>query len=401
MTTPWHLELLGLPAHADAVAVRRAYAAAMRQLDPETDPAGFARLREAYVEARAYCEEAGATADETATPDALPLHDAPAEPLAAEGKETSANDDERLPPDAASPAVAVDHTVTLAWRFAADVGARSPETIAALLDDVVAELRTQYIDAPGQFEEHLIDLVGMQRIAQRAHVFAAAEARFHWNEVGHLAALDERGRWIEIVLAQRETWLAMDATRRSGWLDLLAHAEERLDTAAIRRWPEIQQLHERFPAWLSLHVLTETLEAWQRHFEALPLSTRQEYMQRAPDASVYLAATLLDARKIKERRSQWQAAATFILALAVGALTIIFNASKHAPSSTWGSMPLPNDTPAQCDEIYARLGARGDISVAAPLPSADAEDLKARAHRCALAGHWRAPARNGSGAVPR
>lgn len=396
MATPWHLELLGLPAHADALAVRRAYAVAMRQLDPETDPAGFARLREAYVEARAYCEEAWATAAETATPDALPLHDAPAKPSAADGVEAAANDDSS-PPAAASPAVAVDHTVTLAWRFAADVGARPPETIAALLDDVVAELRMQYIDAPGQFEEHLIDLVGMQRIAQRAHVFAAAEARFHWNEVGHLAALDERGRWIEIVLAQRETWLAMDATRRSAWMDLLAHAEERLDTAAIRRWPEIQQLQERFPAWLSLHVLTETLEAWQRHFDALPPSMRQEYTQRAPDASAYLAATLLEARKAKERRSQWQAAATFVLALAMGALTMIFNASKHAPSATWNTMPIHNDTPAQCSEIYARLNARGDVPNARPVPLNELDELKVRGHRCALAGHWHAPAPGGSG----
>ena len=42
---PW--SVLGLDADADAGSIRKAYAARLKAIDPDVDPAGFARLREA------------------------------------------------------------------------------------------------------------------------------------------------------------------------------------------------------------------------------------------------------------------------------------------------------------------------------------------------------------------
>jgi len=353
MTPPWHLDFLGLPPHADEVAVRRAYAVAVRKIDPAVDPDAFQHLRHAYEAARAWCvqTEAEASAPEVATV-------APAG--VADGEDKPSPDE--------SPVVPPDFTVTLAWRFAADVGAHRAEGIPRMLDDILAELRTQYIDAPGQFEEHLIDLVGLRRIAHRAEVFAAAETRFHWNEVGHLAGLGQRGRWVESVLSQREAWLSLAVERQRTWLELCARAEARLDSALVRHWPEIAKLNERFPAWLGLHLSGETLQAWRDAFDAQSPSAREREHQRSSSRVIAL----------------------LVLTVVVGVVNVAVQGWPHSWAMSMTSpfaASHPPDTPRQCVELYTRLD-RPDAFAGKGVDEIDT--LKARAHRCQLSGHWHA-----------
>lgn len=377
MTLPWHLDILGLPAHADEIAVRRAYAAAVRKIDPATDPDAFQRLRHAYEAARAWCEQMDTTVATSG--------EAPA--LTASSTTGGAVD---KPSPEESPSLPVDYTVTLAWRFAADVGAHRAEGIPRMLDDILVELRTQYIDAPGQFEEHLIDLVGLQRIAHRAEVFAAAETRFHWDEVGHLAALGERGRWIESVLSQREAWLSLAPDRQRAWLELFARAETHLDKALIRHWPEIAKLNERFPAWLSLHLSGETLQAWHAAFDAQSASARDVFMKIAAPETAYLPAQAVAEREREQQRSTSRLAAFLVLAVVIGFVNLAIQGWPRSRATSMTSpleASLPPDTPRQCVELYTQLnspdafeGKRAD----------EIDTLKARAHRCQRAGHWHA-----------
>ncbi|MDQ0010956.1 hypothetical protein J2T07_003162 [Luteibacter jiangsuensis] len=362
MTPPWHLDVLGLPAHADEIAVRRAYAAAVRKIDPAIDPDAFQHLRRAYEAARTWCEQMDTTA---ATNGEAPAG-GPA--VAASGAMAGAVDKEDKPSPEESPVLPVDYTVTLAWRFAADVGARRAEGIPRMLDDILAELRTQYIDAPGQFEEHLIDLVGLQRIAHRAEVFAAAETRFHWDEVGHLAALGQRGRWIEGVLSQREAWLSLAVDRQRAWLELFARAEARFDSALVRHWPEIAKLNERFPAWLSLHLSSETLQAWRMEFDARSSAVP----------------------KRSYRRMGWCAAVLLAAIGVVGLARIAVNDLLHSPSlplaSFLGASPS-GDTPHRCMELYKELDKPDAFAGKQP---DEVDALKTRARRCQQAGRWHA-----------
>lgn len=376
----WHLEALGLPAHADLVAVRRAYAAALRGIDQAADPAGFARLREAYEAARAWCEQADAAARETA-PTEVPA------PVNEEPGECDAAPERQQQPEGQA---YVDPTITLAWRFAADVGARRIEAVPQLLEEALVYLRTQYIDAPGRFEEYLIDLLGLQRIGHRAAVFAAAEEQFHWREVGHLAALGQRGQWIELVLAQREDWLALAEDRRSAWLELFARAETRLDSSLLRHWPEMAKLQERFPAWLSLHVSGETLQAWKDAFEAQSPAAREAFARMAPPASAYLPAPAATTRRRSKDRREWGLPASLALMLLIGIGNVAFNSTHRTADLSLTPLPLsvPADTPRQCMELYARMDKPDAF---AGMTADEVETMKARGARCAQRGDWHPP----------
>ncbi|URL58134.1 J domain-containing protein [Luteibacter flocculans] len=385
MTSPF--EALGLPEHADLVAVRRAYATALRRIDPAVDPEAFAQLRDAYETARRACEseQVPETAAEMDTP--APPNEAVEEKAAEADVETAASTSEEAPPPR------VDPTVTLAWRFAADVGARRPEAIPHLLGEVLAELRTQYIDAPGVFEEYLIDLIGLQRIGHRAAVFAAAEQQFHWHEVGRLASLGQRGQWIEVVMAQREAWSSLAEDRRREWLALFERAEAHMDTSLVRHWPEIRKLNERFPGWLSLHVSGETLQAWRTAYEAQPTATRDMYEKLAPTEQAYLPAHLAAAREKANSRRSSRAVAFFLLAIFVGIVHLIGNLHSSGYSLALPTSPPLPDTPRQCAELYAALD-RPDAFAA----KSDEEVglLKSRADACARRGHWHAPTAAGT-----
>lgn len=372
--TPWHLRALGLPAYADRVAVRRAYATALRRIDPATDPEGFARLREAYEGARAWCDASDGTPPDAGDAGTSPGEHAPPR--------------EAGPDDAAHATPVADPTVTLAWRFAADVGARRAESASALLAAALAEVRKQYIDAPGRFEEYLIDLVGLQRIAHRAAVFAAAEEQCHWHEVGHLAALGERGQWIEAVLAQRDAWDELAAERRQAWLDVFARAEARLDTSLLRDWPDVARLNERYPAWLSLHVSSETLQAWQAMFEAQTPSARDVFQRMASPESAYLPAQVAASRARARQRSMSWTVAMFVLAMLVGISQLVVGGLRQGLSLSYDSTPIPADTPRQCVELYGEFDRPDALT---GHPPAEVERLKLRAHRCARAGHWHPP----------
>lgn len=391
-TTLWHLDVLGLPIHADEVAVRRAYAIALRRIDQEAEPEAFERLRHAYEAARTWCAQVSDATDNASLAKAdptAPVEDIPANTAPFEDAPASSVPEDKPPPDAA-PTVPVDYTVTLAWRFAADVGARRADTIPQMLDGILAELRTQYIDAPGQFEEHLIDLVGHQRIGHRPEVFAAAEARFHWSEVGHLSALGQRGQWIELVLAQREAWLALAATRRQEWIELFARAEARLDTSLLPRWPEMAKLQERFPAWISLHVSDETLQAWNAAFDAQASSARDVYRHLAPPESVYFPEPAV-ARTTKRQRSTVNLLAVFFLTMFAGAAHFVLNSVREGfPTSLTSPLasPLSSDTPRQCVELYAQMDKPDAFTGKS---NEEVATLKARAHHCNQRGHWHAP----------
>lgn len=358
----WHLEALGLPPHADGVAVRRAYAARLRQLDPAADPAAFQQLRAAYEAAQSWCDEQPDTEGLDRTSEEQVSH-----------------------PAMAQAAPAQDDAATDAMRRLAEGLVRiDADGIPAFLDEILASLRLGYIDSPGQFEDLFIDGLRHTTLARRAELFDAASAAFNWHEVGHLRARDPRAEWIARVLSQREAWLSLESGWRSTWLGLLARAQERMDDALVRRWPDIDRLHRTLPDWLTLHLNPAEREAWQAAFERLPDAERDECQRRAAPAS---AVVPKPSRKHRPRipPTAW-AIGWFALMLCYLIGNALFTVSKRG-----GAEPLPDFrqaplSPSECMALYARFEQPDPF---AGMPASDVIQIKRRAQRCALDGHWK------------
>jgi len=221
-----------------------------------------------------------------------------------------------------------DPTLDLALGFAADVGKQPVTAVQGLLANALAELRKRYIDAPGQFEEHLIDLLVTQRIGQRVAVFEAAADAFHWRLADHLDALGSRGDWIRRVLTEGDDWLALNERRRFEWLDLAALGEAGLDAPLVPRWPEMRIMRERFPTLIGLFVSTGTLANWEAAFDALPASSRDRPKRVAPDAESRLSTAAAAADRDR-RRKAWRAAVLIAVALALCAFALWHGALRR------------------------------------------------------------------------
>ena len=304
MSMPWFLELLDLPAHADERAVRRAYAARVKLIDPGTDPAAFARLREAYEAARAWADDeehdvaiaVNPAPRMTAEPapitpprehvvplveltplvvgESLPVA-APHEP-AVELEDVS--DDETASQPPAPPVNPQEQATRLMERFAARIAAGGERDIRLELEACTVELRLQYIDAPGIFEEVLIDHLASGLVGKRAAVFALASGHFHWQEIGHVAALGSRGAWIEAVESQRMAWNGLAPLARTSMLSLIERAAATkglLPGDIVSRWIEVRDAFRRFPAYLGLYLTPAHQHEWALRYEALPDPERQ------------------------------------------------------------------------------------------------------------------------------
>lgn len=268
MSMPWFLALLQLPLHADERSVRRAYALRLKLIDPATDPAGFAQLREAYEAARAW------VADEDHIVDV----NVEAPPPAAEPEPEPARVDDASPLPAVVAINPQEEAIRLIDWLATRIAYGEASDIRQDLEACTAKLRLQYIDAPGIFEDVLIDRLARGLLRKRAYVFDFAAQHFHWQEIGHLAALGPKGMWIDAVESQRMAWAGLPPLIRANRLSLIERAEASkgaLPSQIVRRWFEVRDDFRRFPAYLGLYLTVPRQQEWASCYDALPATERQ------------------------------------------------------------------------------------------------------------------------------
>ncbi|KAF1008316.1 MAG: hypothetical protein GAK28_01297 [Luteibacter sp.] len=386
---PWFLQVLGLSPYADRAAVRKAYAMALRQIDPGIDPQGFARLREAYETACLWCEQERTTE----APDDTPRHPPPTE------RHPDAPQDEDVPTQDDADAVEADPRAD-ARRDAAILmdgfvaGARRGSAVDAtdLLDRTVIALRQRYIDAPGELEERLIDLLARQELPHRHALFETASRLFHWEDIGQLGPLGQRGEWVEHVLAQRNVWMRLTESRRKQWLERIGRARRPIDGALVRHWPDMEQLQSQYPHWIGLHMDHDVRLAWKAAFDALPASTQKNHRQSGATAAAFRPVVDKPSarRRVPLRRLGW-------IVLLYALMQIYRAIADQGSISEWFSLGS-RDTPATCAELYRRL-SRSDVF--AGLSRDEIRELTSRGERCERQGDWHAPTGNGTPAEAR
>lgn len=247
MQTPWFIELLALDADADERAVKRAYAARLKQVDPGADPAGFARLREAYEFARAWVSQ------QPAVDDASPVVQA-SMPAAAPVQRV-VNED----PHAAA--------TRLAERFIRRVRYGEQADFASELEACAAELRRQHIDAPFLFERILLDAMVNARMRRRAYVFDTLRAHFGWHEYMHLASLGPAGAWIDAIEQQRQAFETLPPLAQKdlrSWLVRYGESSSPIPDDVALAWPRVSEALARFPRYLGLYLTEARRTEWQQ-----------------------------------------------------------------------------------------------------------------------------------------
>jgi hypothetical protein len=264
MQTPWFFELLALGLDADERAVKRAYAVRLKQVDPGADPAGFARLREAYEHARAWIAH---QASQVAPGDA---------PLALEpGVAPDDAPSLPLPATAGAPRYEAADPPTVAARlverFARRVKYGAEGNIAAELAACATALRREHIDVPFLFERQLVEALAHAGIRRRPAVFAAAYTHFGWHEYMHLSSLGPAGGWIDTVEQQRQRFETLDPVDKAdirAWLSAHGDGNGPIPDNAALAWPRIRHALARFPQYLALYLTEDRANAWQQRFEA-------------------------------------------------------------------------------------------------------------------------------------
>jgi hypothetical protein len=368
------LDVLGVPGHADTRAIRRAYAALLKRIDPTTDPVAFARLRDAYEQALTWA----ATSTPLATPSAKDTQDEPAQAMR---DEAPAAMEESACLDA-SPANELTHTLRLADTFAATAQRTPSAELPELLARTISSLRLGYIDAPGRFEERLIDLLIDASIGHRVAIFAALGDAFHWSELGHLAPLGARGTWIETVVAQELAWKQVPARARQAIVELLDQAEaaSTIPASLIRDWPRVATALADFPAYLGLHLGADKQAVWRDRFNAQD----HDAVPRAPS----------EFQRRKRHLSGPIGGVGVGAVLLFGMARLIANGTVPLPSYLFDGEPtvdaatIDHERLARCTALYVDMDRPGALD---HVGDERAERMRAEGERCLRLGYWHRP----------
>jgi protein TonB len=264
------LERLGLGQDADARAIRRAYARALKQVDQERDPAGFQHLRECYEAALDWAaweerrRQAGEEADEAA-------EDGVAEPVPVSAG--MADSDGAMPtPFETGRALFEEFLAAMPALIALRRDPPQQPWIEAL-ERALADERLFNLDARLGFELHVAHLLANGWRPGHDMLFPAAAKVFGWeDERRSLARLGEAGYMLDIALDQRMGFGTQDLrtrTRQRDVLALLRQAEPPSNKRVLRQMEALDQLMRRFPGWMAVMAPFGRAEEWRERYEQL------------------------------------------------------------------------------------------------------------------------------------
>jgi hypothetical protein len=247
--------ILGIEPTTDVSAIRRAYAQALRQTNPDEDPAGFAQLRQAYEIALARARTASAA----------PADTTPA--LAASDGESPAVEAHDAADSAPSDLDQLRFAFVSLQKALAAPESPDPETLRSLLDTCLQSPALENLTLQIEFESVLVR-VFLQYQARVAPLLETIIQRWSWRERGRavgagistlIAQADDARHLGQVRLSFPRTYSAL--TQKPGdlslWVQIVLY---RLDTS----------VREVMAQWRSLAPSAANPEAltwWRRFFE--------------------------------------------------------------------------------------------------------------------------------------
>lgn len=272
---------LGIEPTGDTRAVKRAYAAILKTIDLEKDPALFAQLRSDY---QAAIDWADASNNIAATPPA-PDTDAEGAGIALTGVSrdaqvhtpfngTSEGIDAFSDGDLSSasrPAPAVRHGLS-----APTAARRADAALPAGLND------------SDQAERAAIGLLLDPNTPHRDRVLEEGLRRFGWDmlSTGATTDLDLFGNvrgWFMLLLLERRRWHDLKSKERLRIETLIARIASRAPSGAmdaVNTWEALAATVESFPLWTALVGSAAQIEHWQLAWAAVPQWKRKLLLHR-------------------------------------------------------------------------------------------------------------------------
>lgn len=241
------LTLLGLDTDADLPAIRRAYAAQLKQIDQEREPAAFARLRDAYEAAQAWLSRTNSRAD-------------PEAPLATQSD--VANSWPVPEPSVGEPEISLSEALYNAHHQLKAALKMPPNAdFPAQLESIVDELCTVAPELYEPFVWQLLDSLASQRTPHRFKVFNAATQLFKLHHIPTNPPDPGIALWLDVTSSELAAWAREPEHVRRSQLTILQELQE--ESVSADHWPELEALFECYPHTCLLIVDSDKVANWR------------------------------------------------------------------------------------------------------------------------------------------
>lgn len=336
-----YLDRLGLDIAADERAIKRAYARELKQIDQETDAAGFQALRHAYEMALQWVQHKPANVS-FAPAAAVPVLPAAVPEFKTHTRAAPARDAETGENPAELGQIVFNEFLAICGEMAAQGDARDALLWRKHLQRCANDDRLLNITARAHFEFFVARLLADGWQSGHEGLFVAARQVFAWEtDRRRLMEFGQLGAWISQAIDECEMYNHQHSGDCSGQADAVARVRD--DRAPktgelIKHVPHLYNMATRFPAWTAIIADTERIKQWMALEQAIPKWRRKMRFTKGASGSGW-----------NFDLSWWK---VVLLVVAIRALLSSFGSAPPSNQPPWKPPQVDQPYRPQLDQPY-------------------------------------------------